>query len=90
MLRAGSLCARRLASNHFFRPSCAAGARARRRYRATLPVARLDIECRPASYETELEEKKRIARSHFDDIIALPPTETFESAREEFRVRAEF
>ena len=90
MLRAGSLCARRLASNHFFRPSCAAGARARRRYRATLPVARLDIECRPASYETELEEKKRIARSHFDDIIALPPTETFESAREEFRMRAEF
>ena len=90
MLRAGSLCARRLASNHFFRPLCAAGARARRRYRATLPVARLDIECRPASYETELEEKKRIARSHFDDIIALPPTETFESAREEFRMRAEF
>ncbi len=50
----------------------------------------MDIECRPASYETELEEKKRIARSHFDDIIALPPTETFESAREEFRMRAEF
>ncbi|CAL52910.1 tRNA (uracil(54)-C(5))-methyltransferase,TrmA,proteobacteria [Ostreococcus tauri] len=86
-----NLTARRFASTRFFRSARAAASRGCRGVRLTAPRARLDVECRPESYSEELAEKIAIARSHFDDVCALPTqTETHESARTEFRMRAEF
>ena len=85
-----ALGARRLSNGYLFACPRAAGARARRRYRPSGATCRLDVECRPSSYDEELREKTAHARAHFDGGATLPSrTETFESAREEFRMRAE-
>ena len=66
--------------------------RPRRAFRATPCIARLDVDIRPSSYDDELREKTAKARAWFGPALlpASTPTETFESARESFRMRAEF
>ena len=91
MMRASATFGARQLGWRFSPRRAAAASNARRTLRIAAPVARLDVECRPESYASELEEKTSIARSHFDGVCALPArTETRESAREEFRMRAEF
>lgn len=64
--------------------------------------ARLDVAVRPETYREELDVKIERARAHFQSRpadaknpagaaeIPLPATEVFESARQNFRMRAEF
>ena len=64
--------------------------------------ARLDVAVRPETYREELDVKIERARAHFQSRpadaknpdgaaeIPLPTTEVFESARQNFRMRAEF
>ena len=84
----------RLASSHALLRGRAVptSSRARRAFRATPCTARLDVDIRPASYDDELREKTAQARAWFGPALlpASTPTETFESARESFRMRAEF
>ena len=68
MMRASATFGARQLGWRFSPRRAAAASNARRTLRIAAPVARLDVECRPESYASELEEKTSIARSHFDGV----------------------